>query len=35
MIRLAEAIDQKALEKAQKTMDAIATQRAVRGIVFG
>jgi len=34
MMRLSEAIDQKALEKAQKTMDAIATQRAVRGIVF-
>ena len=35
MMKLAEAIDREALEEAQKTMDAVATQKVVRRIVFG
>ena len=35
MMKLADAIDQAALEEAQATMDAVATQRVVRKIVFG
>jgi len=35
MMRLAEEIDREALDRAQETMDAVATQKVVRGIVFG
>jgi len=35
MMKLTDAIDRKALEAAQKTMDAVATQKVVRKVVFG
>lgn len=35
MIKLADSIDGEALQEAQQTMDAVATQRVVRRIVFG
>ena len=35
MTKLADAIDREALEEAQKTMDAVATQAVVRTVVFG